>query len=138
MLLLLVPARAVTRFSPPPARRRTYCPWQLAPHFRLPLISLRELMSVVRPSKLIPSESLLDAVTYHSDPEQWSGNPKTVSSRHSTVGLVLPAGCVLGHSSRVSALFPPSAKNRASSSASLDPAALGLETDAWCARLCRG
>ncbi|CAN0421543.1 unnamed protein product, partial [Hapterophycus canaliculatus] len=41
---------------------------QLARHFRLPLISLRELMSVVRPSGVVPAEAILDAVAYHADP----------------------------------------------------------------------
>lgn len=36
-------------------------------------------MSVVRPSSLVPAEALLDAVTYHSDPELWSGDSLMVS-----------------------------------------------------------
>lgn len=42
-------------------------------------MSLRELMSVVRPSELVAAESILDAVTYHADPDKWSGDPVMVS-----------------------------------------------------------
>lgn len=31
-------------------------------------------MSVVRPSELLAAELILDAVTYHADPDQWSGD----------------------------------------------------------------
>lgn len=30
-------------------------------------------MSLVRPSKLIPADALLDAAAYHSDPGLWPG-----------------------------------------------------------------
>lgn len=51
---------------------------QLARQFRLPLMSLRDLMSVVRPSQLVAADSILDAVTYHADPNAWSGDPLMV------------------------------------------------------------
>lgn len=53
---------------------------QLARQFRLPLMSLRDLMSVVRPSDLVAADSILDAVTYHADPNRWSGDPLMVRS----------------------------------------------------------
>lgn len=35
-------------------------------------------MSVVRPSELVAADSILDAVTYHADPNRWSGDPLMV------------------------------------------------------------
>lgn len=85
---------------------------QLAPHIRLPLISLRDLMLLVRPSNLIPAESLLDAVTYHSDPIQWSGESIMVSEGRNRGGgavrgnvLLHVAFLVLLRVNRFSALF---------------------------------
>ncbi|CAM9491162.1 unnamed protein product [Ectocarpus fasciculatus] len=46
----------------------------LSRHFRLPLMSLKELMSVVRPTNLIAADAILDAVTYHADPTRWTGD----------------------------------------------------------------
>ncbi|CAN0320701.1 unnamed protein product [Laminaria digitata] len=63
-----------------PAERRRHVD-ELSVHFRLPLVSLRDLMSVVRPSGLVTAELLLDAVTYHADPGKWSGNPLMVRPR---------------------------------------------------------
>eukprot|EP00903_Cladosiphon_okamuranus_P008085 g7795.t1 len=63
-----------------PAERRRYID-ELARHFRLPLMSLRDLMSVVRPSKLVAADSILDAVTYHADPNRWLGDPLMVRPR---------------------------------------------------------
>jgi hypothetical protein len=37
-------------------------------HLRLPLVSLRDLMKVVRPSGLVPLEQIMDAVEYVADP----------------------------------------------------------------------
>ena len=77
LLLLLLPLplplpMLLSLFSPVPNSS------QLSVHFRLPLVSLRDLMSVVRPSGLVPAELLLDAVTYHADPGKWSGDPLMV------------------------------------------------------------
>ena len=58
-----------------------FCLRQLSVHFRLPLMSLKDLMSVVRPSGLVAAELLLDAVTYHADPGKWSGDPLMVRGR---------------------------------------------------------
>ncbi|CAM9249654.1 unnamed protein product [Scytosiphon promiscuus] len=54
---------------------------ELSRHFRLPLMSLRELMSVVRPSGVVSAEAILDAVAYHADPRHWSGSPSMVRPR---------------------------------------------------------
>ncbi|CAB1116084.1 unnamed protein product [Ectocarpus sp. CCAP 1310/34] len=58
------------------ARGRVVPPSQhrLSRHFRLPLMSLKELMSVVRPTNLIAADAILDAVTYHADPTRWTGD----------------------------------------------------------------
>ncbi|CAM9846281.1 unnamed protein product, partial [Ectocarpus sp. 8 AP-2014] len=53
----------------------------LSRHFRLPLMSLKELMSVVRPTNLIAADAILDAVTYHADPTRWTGDCLTVRQR---------------------------------------------------------
>lgn len=53
----------------------------VTPHLRLPLIALRDLMRIVRPSGLVSPEQLLDAIEYHADPVDWRGEPSQVRPR---------------------------------------------------------
>mmetsp|Transcript_767 Transcript_767/g.1612 ORF Transcript_767/g.1612 Transcript_767/m.1612 type:complete len:267 (-) Transcript_767:377-1177(-) len=65
-LLLQRPSPSPSPSSP--ALQRKEAATNISRHLRLPLMSLREIMKVVRPSGLVDLNQLMEAVDYHSDP----------------------------------------------------------------------